>query len=331
MYIFSQKTLFDRQNEAFESSISSWYTYSISKFIGISQIMKKYILLALQALLICNFIQTDTQKTTPKKVCVIIPAYNEEKRIESTLEAYLAYFDKFKDELDTTFLVVANNCKDRTVPVCKKIQKNHKNLEIMDLEPGGKGFALKEGFLEATKKSYDYIGFVDADMATLPQHYHDLIKALPGTDGIIASRYADGANVWPKRPLLKKIGGKFYNWVLRKQFNVPFKDTQCGAKIFTYDTIKKVAPKMTEKGWAFDLEFLYLCQLENKQVKEIPTTWSDQPGSHLEISTKLIKEFLASPGRIKDQHKDLAKEKKQAKKKIKQRNQRSSKKSLAVQ
>lgn len=247
------------------------------------------------------------------KICILIPAYNEESRIQSTLGSYLLYFDSLKTSYDTTFLVVANNCSDKTVAVCKKIQKNHLNLEIVDLKQGGKGYAIKEGFLQALKKPYDFIGFVDADMATLPQYYHDLIKALPNTDGVIASRYAKGAHIWPKRPMLRKIGGKFYNWLLRKKLHIPFKDTQCGAKIFTYETVKTIAPLMTEKKWAWDLEFLYLCGLHDKHIAEIPTTWSDQPGSHLTISSSLMKEFLASPKRIKLNHKQLALQKKEEK------------------
>lgn len=280
--------------------------------------LKKSLLLIISFLFsISAFLEPKAPQTCPTKVCIVIPAYNEEKRIQSTLVAYLQYFERLKSEIDTTFLVVANNCSDQTVPICKKIQKEYKNLEIMDLKPGGKGFALKQGYLHALQKPYDYIGFVDADMATLPQYYHDLIKALPGNDGVIASRYAAGAHVWPKRPTIIKIGGKFYNWMLRKQLKLPFKDTQCGAKIFTYDTVKKVASHMTELGWACDLEFLYLCYLEDKIIQEIPTTWSDQPGSHLVVSRKLAKEFLSSPGRIKAKHKQKALEYKQKKAAIK--------------
>lgn len=259
-------------------------------------------------------LQPKSSQTIIKKICIIVPAYNEEMRIQSMLGAYLPYFETLQSECQTTFLIVANNCTDRTVSVCKKIQKHHSNIEILDLKPGGKGFAVKQGFLHALQKSYDYIGFVDADMATLPQYYHDLIKQMDGVDGVIASRYAKHAHVWPKRPPLRKLGGKFYNWMLRKQLKIPFKDTQCGAKLFRYDTVKKVTCDMTEKGWAFDLEFLYLCKLEDKVIKEVPTTWSDQPGSHLTVSSKLMKEFLACPSRIKATHRQKALQKKEAKK-----------------
>lgn len=234
------------------------------------------------------------------KICIIMPAYNEETRIEHTLNTYAHYFQTKPEE--TTFLVVANNCKDKTVKVAHGLQKHHPNIEVIDLKPGGKGFAVKEGFLWALDHDFDLIGFVDADMATLPEYFYDLVIACANTDGAIASRYAKGADVFPSRPWLRKVGGKLYNWMLRKQLGLPFKDTQCGAKIFTKDTIQKVTPHMTETSWAFDLELLYLCQLEGKKIKEIPTTWSDQPGSHLTISSKIMKEFLNSPKRIKQRH-----------------------------
>lgn len=241
-----------------------------------------------------------------KKICIIIPAYNEEKRIKHTVDEYEKYFATKTDK--TTFLIVANNCSDNTVGVVKSLQKEYDNIELINLIPGGKGFAIKQGFLHAQDQDFDLIGFVDADLSTKPQYFYDLIIACDNTDGAIASRYAQSANVWPKRPFWRKVGGKFYNWMLRKKMNLPYKDTQCGAKIFTTDTVKKVAHRMTEKGWSWDLEFLYLCKLEGKKIKEVPTTWSDQPGSHLSLSSSLVKEFLDCPNRIKARHAAYKKE-----------------------
>lgn len=255
-----------------------------------------------------------------QKICIIIPAYNEEHRIQKMLDAYLTYFKKLQKKVQVTFIVSANNCSDQTVPICKKIQKNNHNLQILDFKPGGKGFALKQAYLYALQSSYDYIGFVDADLATLPEHFYDLIKQVDGYDGAIASRYKKGAHVWPKRSAFRVISGKAFNWVLKKQFDIPFDDTQCGAKIFSYKTIKLVAPQLQEVGWNCDLEILYLCQKEGKKIKEVPTTWRDQPGSHLELSTKLIKDFLTAPRRIKQNHNSRYCNKKIKKKRQKNKN-----------
>ncbi|MBP9765314.1 glycosyltransferase [Candidatus Babeliales bacterium] len=268
--------------------------------------MKSYTFRLLWFIYLCVF---NITLVNAKSICIVVPAYNEETRIGRTLEHYAEYF-KTKPE-KTTFLVVANNCSDNTVGVVQELQKKYPNVEYINLKPGGKGFAIKEGFLWALKKDFNLIGMVDADMATLPQYFYDLIIACNNADGAIASRYIKGAHVEPSRPWLRKIGGKFYNWMLRKQFKLPYKDTQCGAKVFSYDTVQKSAPLMEEKGWAWDLEFLYLCKLENKTIKEVPTTWCDQPGSHLSISSGVIKDFLNSPKRIKQRHLEYKKKLKQ--------------------
>lgn len=257
-------------------------------------------------LVLISFLLCSILVHAEQKICILIPAYNEEKRITQTITEYEQYFATKSEK--TTFLIVANNCSDNTVPIVKDLQKKYDNIMLLNLVPGGKGFAIKQGFLLAQDMDFDLIGFVDADLSTKPQYFYDLIVACSNSDGAIASRYARSANVWPKRPFWRKVGGKFYNWLLRKKLNLPYKDTQCGAKIFTKDTIQKVAHRMQETKWSWDLEFLYLCKLEGKTIKEVPTTWSDQPGSHLTLSSNLVKEFLDCPNRIKDRHAAYKKE-----------------------
>jgi len=250
--------------------------------------------------------------TTPIHLAVVIPAYNEEHRIAKTLYAYDDYFKKIEN-ISIQFLIVCNNCSDKTFEICNNFKKDHKNFNVINLIPGGKGFAVKEGFLHLLpQKNLNFIGFVDADMATTPHYFYELITKLDGYDVAIASRYITGARVWPSRPWLKRFGGKIYNLLLRKQFHLNVYDTQCGAKIFSYDTIQKVAFHMQEHGWAFDLELLYLCQIFDKKIIEVPTTWTDVPGSHLTISG-CYKEFIAAPNRIKKNQKNLVKKQSQEK------------------
>jgi dolichyl-phosphate beta-glucosyltransferase len=239
------------------------------------------------------------------QLVIVIPAHNESKRIIPTLNAYFDYF-KICSNVQAHFLVVCNNCSDNTVEICKNLQKKHSNLDFMDLQQCGKGFAVKQGFLKALEyKNIDYIGFVDADLSTTPPYFYELITQMQEHDGAIASRYKEGARVWPNRPFIKKIGGRFYNWVLRHNFHLDIRDTQCGAKLFNYKTVAQVAPHMQEKGFAFDLELLYLCQLFDADIVEVPTTWIDAPGSKLTISG-CYQEFISSPIRIKKTHKQLA-------------------------
>ncbi|MEI7670401.1 MAG: glycosyltransferase, partial [Pseudomonadota bacterium] len=196
----------------------------------------------------------------------VIPAYNEENRIAHTLEAYVSYFQSKPEK--TTFLVVANNCKDKTVEVVENIQKHHKNIKLIDLKPGGKGFAVKEGFLWSLEKKhghFDLIGFVDADMATKPENFYDLILASKDSDGAIASRYAPGAVIQPERHWFRKIGGKVYNWMLRKQFGLPYKDTQCGAKFLPMIPLKKSLQKCKNSAGLLTLNFYIYAHLKVKR------------------------------------------------------------------
>lgn len=271
--------------------------------------IKRFILLPLLLLLqtINCFATFHLDRSSQHPICIIIPAYNEEDRIEKTLKAYLEYFREV-DYIDLTLLVVANNCSDRTVEICKKQQKiNDKKIQLINLIRGGKGFAVKKGFEKALKTEYDLIGFVDADMATLPQHFHDLIIASDGHDGAIASRYCKGAFLPGKSSFIRKMSGNLFNWIIKKRFNFSFEDTQCGAKIFTYDTVKAVTPDMHENKWYFDIELLYLCTINDKDINEIPTVWIDQPGSHFQLNGERIKELFSDQSKVLRRHSKKAK------------------------
>ena len=209
---------------------------------------------------------------------IIIPAYNEEKRIGATLEAYGGFFiDKFfKETLHCEILVIINNSTDKTLEIVKEYMKKYKNIGYLNLKPGGKGFALIEGFKIARG---DYIGFVDADMSTYPEHFYDLYKNIGSYDGIIASRWLE--NSITKRTFGKYIRSKGFNYLVRTLFLFPYKDTQCGAKIFKKENLMKIIPEMMSMKWAFDVNLLYLMKKNEYLVKEHPTLWVDKAGSKL--------------------------------------------------
>ncbi len=220
-------------------------------------------------------------------VALIIPAHNEENRIEKMLSAYCSFFQKKSDHVNVTFFVVLNGCTDNTEFVITRLQKKYPDTIFMfNLKESGKGLAVKYGFLQAIKKNtFDLIGFVDADMATEPLYYYDLINNINGFDGIIASRYMPEAHVYPPRPLIKRLGSKLiFESLIRLLFGMSYYDYQCGAKLFTQRCIKHIAPQLTVTQWAFDVELLYLCKKEHFVIKEIPTTWYDQAGSKLKLS-----------------------------------------------
>lgn len=218
------------------------------------------------------------------KLAIVIPAYNEEKRIGKTLETYHAFLSQQKAITNYRFIVVLNGCRDNTLDVVTAYQQKLGTIHIVSVTEAGKGLALKIGFQEALQCDVDFIGFSDADMATRPEYFYALIDNIGQHDGIIASRYMKESKVVPARPFIKEWGRRLvYQPLVRVLFGLRFADYQCGAKLFRRQVIAKIASYLSVRQWAFDVELLYLCKKYGFIIKELPTVWHDQADSKLNI------------------------------------------------
>lgn len=229
------------------------------------------------------------------KISIIIPAYNEEKRIGKTLEAYGKFYQKLKNKkiIDIEILIVINNTKDKTEEIVRIYQKKYKIIKYLNLKQGGKGFAIIEGFRDALKRKNDFIGFVDADMATSPEAFYDLIKNIDGNYGIIASRYVSGAIVNPKQRFSRVLVSRIFNMIIKALFLLNYKDTQCGAKLFRRKAIERIINSLGMTQWAVDIDLLYNLKKENLSTIEFPTIWSDKAASTLNVKKASIQMFFA--------------------------------------
>ena len=220
------------------------------------------------------------------KISIIIPAHNEQNRIGKTLDAYGEFFDQKAKQNNFSYelIVVLNGCTDNKHEVVNERKNRFRAIKLIDIPEAGKGLAIKIGFEDALKRANDLIGFVDADMATHPVYFYELIENLDEYDGIIASRYMKGAKVIPPRPAIKEWGRRLvyapFVWLL---FGMRFIDYQCGAKLFKRHVIETITPQLTVAQWAFDVELLYLCKLHGFSIREWPTVWYDQVGSKLNV------------------------------------------------
>lgn len=224
---------------------------------------------------------------------VIIPAYNEEKRIGNTLSSYSSYFENLRKNkiLDYEFIVVINNTVDKTEEIVKSAQKKNPRIKFLNLKPGGKGFAVVQGFREAFKGDSQFIGFVDADMATSPEEYAKIFFSIKNFDGVIASRYVNGSVIEPKPTIQRKIAKWAFNSVVRAFLFLPYRDTQCGAKIFRMKVIEEIIDDLSMSQWAFDVELLYKIRKKGFLIKEIPTKWHDKEYSKINF-------WCAGPGMV---------------------------------
>lgn len=219
------------------------------------------------------------------KISLIIPAYNEEKNISGTLEKYDDFFEK-KFGRDYEIIIVPNNCTDNTLEIVKNFYKGHKQIKILNLQYyTGKGGAVMKGF-EIAKG--EYVGFVDADISTNPENFFKLYKNKGNFDGIIASRRINGAIIKPKRKLNRELSSYLFNKLVNLLFDLKFKDTQCGAKLFKKETITILLKNYTEKGWIFDVDLLCLCKKNKLKILECPIHWKELKSSKLTFKDGLI-------------------------------------------
>jgi len=210
-----------------------------------------------------------------KSISLVIPAYNEEKRIGGTLTDYQAFAEQ--NYSDYELLVVCDGCTDRTPEIVKEFCRQDPHIKLLEFPHKlGKGGGILEGFRVARG---DVIGFVDADGAVSPEEFDKLVKALDGVDCSIASRHMATSKILAKQSLMRRAASRGFNLLVRMMFGLPFKDTQCGAKVMKKSIVDSVLPKIMLRGYEFDVELLWRIKKGGYIIREIPITWRHRGGS----------------------------------------------------
>ncbi|HLC53738.1 MAG TPA: glycosyltransferase [Candidatus Nanoarchaeia archaeon] len=219
-------------------------------------------------------------------LAIIIPAHNEENRIGKTLAAYSSYFSYLarKKILNYMLLIVINSTTDRTEEIVKKAMRKESRMQCLIRQGEGKGYAVLEGFRSALEKNYDCIGFVDADGAISPREFYKLVKHLGKKkfDAAIGSRYLKGSIVKPQ-PLPRIVASRLYNLIARVLFFMPYRDTQCGAKVFRSRSLSAIISKPISLAWSFDVDMLYYLRKKGYSISEVPIRWTDKKNSKFNL------------------------------------------------
>lgn len=220
------------------------------------------------------------------QLTIIIPAYNEAPYLGQKLDQYLA---EFQD--DTEFLIVPNGCTDETPEIAQLYAKRYPNVRVHVIsEAVGKAMAVRKGW-ELAKG--EWVAFLDADGSTSATEFKRIFNARRDADGVIASRWAPGARV-ENRSAIRKIASYTFAAVVKILFWMPYRDTQCGAKIFRRELIQRILPFIRVRNIAFDVELLLLCRRAGASIVEYPTHWVDRSDSVIIGSPlKLIRSSLA--------------------------------------
>ena len=225
---------------------------------------------------------------TEPSLLLLIPAYNEERRIEPVLRDFAQYF---KDQYQGKFqlVVVLNGCKDNTLGVVQRVAVEYPSISALDFpDPIGKGGALIEGLKLAP--AADVVGYVDADGASPPHAFHDLVKLRDKADCIIGSRWLPGAVLHQAQPWVRRFASRCFHVLVESLFWMHIKDTQCPCKVMRRAAVEKIHSSLRIADLAFDVNLLYSLKHAGFSVLEVPTEWTDKIGS--KVTSSLFRSSL---------------------------------------
>ena len=208
------------------------------------------------------------------RVDIVIPAHNEQDRIGSMLDTYLARCPG----PDMRFLVALDRCTDGTREVVADRAARDRRVETLDYPKLGKGGVLMEAFRHCNG---DLVGFVDADGATPPSEMLRLIDAARDRDGAIASRRHPASVLPARRSLAREVTSAGFAFTVRRLFRLPYEDTQCGAKVFRRAAMARMLPLLTSRDFLFDVDVLLVARRLGYRIETVPTIWIDREGSRL--------------------------------------------------
>lgn len=224
---------------------------------------------------------------------IIIPTYNEEKRIIPTIGAIASHVSDlgFPWEL----IIADDGSTDCTRELVKTLR--FANLRLLEAtKNGGKGSAVRRGMLAAQG---EYLLFSDADNSTPIEEVTKLLDLLASGryDVAVGSRALSESGEANKSWLRHVLSGGL-RWIVRNIFRIPVRDTQCGFKMYTAEAAKRLHTTQTLMGFSFDLEILYLAAKFGYKIVEVPVSWIDAPGSKVD-TRKEVQRFLRDLMQIK--------------------------------
>ncbi len=209
---------------------------------------------------------------------VIIPAYNEARRILPYLAEVTAYL-KTRGE-PSEILVVDDGSQDGTVPLVETFKAEEPMVRLIRLTGNkGKGCAVRTGMKEARGALRL---FADADGAAPIGELERLEAGIAqGADIAIGSRFlaSRDSRYRVKARWHRSVSGNLFNWFVQRLGVRGITDTQCGFKLFKGTVADDLFSAACINGYGFDLELLYIAQRRGYRIAEVPINWSDQPGS----------------------------------------------------
>jgi dolichyl-phosphate beta-glucosyltransferase len=222
------------------------------------------------------------------ELSVVIPAYNEEKRIQATLTRVKEYLRVSGCSYE--IIVVDDGSKDNTAIMVKAFCRDKGRVSLLtNAENKGKGYSVKKGVMQA---GGSLILFLDADLATPIEEVEKIFPWFErGYDVVIGSRALPNSNIVVHQPWYRETMGRIFNLLVRFLVLKGIKDTQCGFKCFKNNVAHVVFSNMTLTRFSFDVEVLYITKKFGYRIREVPVNWYDSGRSSVHIfsdSTRML-------------------------------------------
>jgi dolichyl-phosphate beta-glucosyltransferase len=222
----------------------------------------------------------------PFDLSVIVPAYNEEARLEPTLREAAAYLRSRGRRAE--LIAVDDGSRDGTGALVRRLADEIAELRLIRLPANrGKGYAVRTGVVNARGAR---VLFMDSDGATPMAELERLEAALDaGADVAIGSRAMASDQVRVKARLHRRVIGRAFHLLVSALAMRGFRDTQCGFKLFTAAAAQDLFTRMRMNRYSFDVEVLLMARLRGYRVDEVPVNWAHRPGSRVNLVTDSLR------------------------------------------
>jgi glycosyltransferase involved in cell wall biosynthesis len=213
------------------------------------------------------------------ELSIVIPAYNEERRLPRTLERIRGYFAASPEAVEV--IVVDDGSRDATQRVVEEWRGRLPGLRLVANDGNrGKGYSVRHGMLEARGR---LALFTDADLSAPIEEAPKLLDALGEYDVAIGSRALDRSLIAVRQSRLREWAGICFNLAVRLLTGVPFVDTQCGFKAFRMDRARILFEQQRLEGFGFDPEVLFLARRHGLKAAEIPVRWAHDADTRVRV------------------------------------------------
>lgn len=213
-----------------------------------------------------------------RSLSIVIPAYNEERRLPATIKRLRCYLGQASWDF-SEILVVDDGSRDATARVAQNVDQAGPPVRLLR-NPGnrGKGYAVRNGVQKA-KGEWTLVS--DADLSTPIEELEKLWSAAleSRTQVVIGSRALDRSLIGVHQPLLRESAGKLFNMGVRMITGLPFRDTQCGFKLFETSAARQIFRRQQIERFGFDVEALFIARRLGYSVIEVPVRWDNVAGT----------------------------------------------------